>query len=127
MKVIKISEVAKVPKKGDPMFTGKVTMQPVIGDVTKGKKWVGTNIAITQVSFGRGVRNKFHIHSTEQILIVTRGKGIVTTAKEEKQVGPGDVIFIPAGEKHWHGAAPGALFSHLYVMPAESEIKQVEK
>jgi quercetin dioxygenase-like cupin family protein len=41
-------------------------------------------------------------------------------------VSPWDIIFIPAGEKHWHGAAEGAIFSHLYIMSPDSDIVQVE-
>ena len=57
---------------------------------------------------------------------MTEGKGIVATEKEEISVVPGDVIFIPPGEKHWHGAVKGATFSHLYVMSASSKTTQIE-
>ncbi len=96
-------------------------MQYIVG------KELSKSFNVTQVNFGRGVRNKFHTHSDEQILIVTKGKGIVATEKKEIAVGPGDVIFIPAGEKHWHGAAPGATFSHLYVWPPDTKTTQLEK
>ena len=119
MKVIKIAQVVKKPAV-NPLFTGPVTMQPIVGaELSK-------NFVITQVNFGRGVRNKFHSHTTEQILIVTEGKGIVATENEEITVGLGDVIFIPANEKHWHGAAEGATFSHLYVMSPVSKMTQLE-
>ena len=51
----------------------------------------------------------------EDLLVVTAGKGIVATESERRVVNPGDVIFIPAGEKHWHGAAEDSTFSHIYV------------
>jgi quercetin dioxygenase-like cupin family protein len=119
MKVIKIAQVAREPQV-NPLFTGPVTMQPIVGTE------LSRNFLIRQVNFGRGVRNKFHSHSIEQVLIVTEGKGIVATDKEEITVGPGDVIFIPAGEKHWHGAAKGATFSHVYVMSPDSKTTQLE-
>jgi quercetin dioxygenase-like cupin family protein len=50
----------------------------------------------------------------------------VATEKKEVTVGPGDVIFIPAGEKHWHGAAKGETFSHLYVMSPGTKTRQLE-
>jgi 4-carboxymuconolactone decarboxylase len=119
MKVIKVAQVAEEPQESS-LFTGPVTMQSVIGtDLSK-------RFLIKQVNFGRGVRNKFHTHNIEQVLIVTKGKGIVATEKKEIPVSPGDIIFIPAGEKHWHGAAKGATFSHLYVMSPDSDIIQVE-
>jgi quercetin dioxygenase-like cupin family protein len=95
-------------------------MQPIID------KQLSKNFLITQVNFELGIRNKFHKHDTEQILIVTEGKGIVATDKEEITVGPGDVIYIPAGEKHWHGAAKGSTFSHLYVMSPDTNTTQLE-
>jgi quercetin dioxygenase-like cupin family protein len=50
----------------------------------------------------------------------------VATDKEEIGVGPGDVIFIAAGEKHWHGAAEGVTFSHIYVMSPDQKTTQLE-
>jgi len=97
MKVVRIGKVKKEPHSGK-LFTGTVTMQPIIG------KELNDDLVITQVNFGPGVRNKFHSHSQEQILIVTKGKGIVATEKEQISVGPGAIIFVPPGEKHWHGA-----------------------
>jgi quercetin dioxygenase-like cupin family protein len=119
MKVVRIAQMAKEPQVS-PLFTGPVTMQSIVGtDLSK-------HFLIRQVNFGPGVRNKFHSHSIEQVLIVTEGKGIVATDKEEIAVGPGDVIFIAAGEKHWHGAAQGATFSHIYVMAPDQKTTQLE-
>jgi quercetin dioxygenase-like cupin family protein len=120
MKVIKTPQINKEPSKSQ-LFTGPVTMQPIIGiELSK-------NFSIRQVNFSPGVRNKFHSHSGEQILIVTEGKGIVATEKEEITVGPGDVIFFAPGEKHWHGAAKGSSFSHIYVQSPDSKMTQLEE
>jgi quercetin dioxygenase-like cupin family protein len=119
MKVIKVDQVTRESHPG-PLFTGPVTMQPIVG------KELSEKLLIMQVNFGLGVRNKFHSHTVEQVLIVTEGKGIVATEKEEISVVPGDVIFIPPGEKHWHGAAKGATFSHLYVMSPDARTTQLE-
>ena len=56
------------------------------------------------VSFDAGSRNKFHKHSGDQILIITEGTGKVATDNEVVTVNQGDVVLIPAGENHWHGA-----------------------
>ena len=119
MKVTKVAQVAREPQV-TPLFTGSVTMQSIVGAELSRK------FSISQVNFSSGVRNKFHSHTIEQILIVTEGKGIVATDNEEITVAPGDVIFIPAGEKHWHGAIEGATFSHLYVMSPDSKTAQLE-
>ena len=119
MKVIKITSVAKEPQT-NPIFTGPVTMQTLISTE------LSKNFSLRQVNFARGVRNKFHTHTTGQILIVTSGKGIVATDKEKIIVSPGDVIYIPAGEKHWHGAAKDSTFSHIYVTLPEMQTTQLE-
>lgn len=122
MKVINITQVEKEQVVGSlsSLFTKPVTMQSIIGPQ------MSKNFVITQVNFGRGIRNKFHTHDNEQILIVTEGKGIVATDEEEIVVGPGDVIYIPAGEKHWHGATKDTTFSHLYVWTPETKTTQLE-
>jgi len=74
---------------------------------------------VNVVNFGKGVRNKFHTHDFEQILVVTSGKGVIATEAEEKLVVVGDIVIIPAGEKHWHGATRDSEFSHLYVTQLE--------
>ena len=118
MKVIRIAEVQKEPF-GSPIFTSEdVTKQAILPD--------SQEYDINVVNFGRGVRLKFHAHDSEQILIVTAGKGMVATEREKKLVVPGDVIFIPAGEKHWHGAVEGSAFSHLYVWTPETKTTQLE-
>jgi quercetin dioxygenase-like cupin family protein len=79
------------------------------------------------VSFGKGVRNKFHAHESDQILIVTEGKGIVSTEGAQKEVTVGDVILFSAGEKHWHGACDESTFAHIAISRAESKTTQIEE
>jgi quercetin dioxygenase-like cupin family protein len=119
MKVIKLAQVAEEPWV-DKLFTGPVTLQGII------ENDLSENFLIRQVNFSKGVRNKFHSHSSEQILIVTEGEGIVATDKEEITVRPGDIIYIPAGEKHWHGATKESTFSHIYVMSPDLKIIPLE-
>jgi len=78
------------------------------------------------VNFGKAVRNKFHSHNYEQILIVTEGKGIIATEKEEKVIAAGDVVFIPANEVHWHGATAESTFSHIYINSRQTQLAQHE-
>lgn len=119
MRVVKIGEVKKEPFK-NPLFTGPdVTRQVLLPD----SKEFDVNV----VNFGKGVRNKFHAHDSEQILVVTSGKGMVATETEEKVIVAGDIVLIPAGEKHWHGAAKDSEFSHIYVTRSGSKLTQLEK
>lgn len=75
---------------------------------------------IANVTFEPGCRNNWHIHNAKsgggQILLVTGGKGWYQEWGEPaRQLNPGDVVVIPAGVKHWHGAAADSWFSHLAV------------
>ena len=120
MKVIKIREVPGEAA-GSGLFTGPVTRQAIITN-QQCKQFI-----INQVNFDKGVRNKFHIHTSDQVLIVTSGKGICATEQEKVTVFPGDVILFPAGEKHWHGATSDSAFSHIYVASPDSKTTQIEK
>lgn len=118
MKVIGMVEIPKEPIT-NPIFTGThVTTQVLSLD--------SQDFVVNIVNFGKGVRNKFHSHSTEQLLFVTSGKGIVATEKEERVVTQGDVIIFYAGEKHWHGATADSEFSHIYVTKVGSILTPLE-
>ena len=118
MKVVKMSEVPKVPH-ATPLFTGPdVTSQPLVPD--------SRDYRVNIVNFGKGVRNKFHAHDCDQVLIVTAGTGIVATEEEERIVTVGDVILFPVGEKHWHGATKDSEFSHIFVSRVGSKTTQLE-
>jgi 4-carboxymuconolactone decarboxylase len=119
MKVIKVAKINR-ELLVKPLFAGRVTQQTIIDET------LSNRFAIRQVNFDKGARNKFHSHSIEQILIVTEGEGIVATDKEEVMVVPGDIVCIPANEKHWHGATKDSTFSHLYVMVPEQKTTQLE-
>ena len=79
-----------------------------------------SQVGIFNVTFEPGCRNNWHIHHASegggQILICVAGRGYYQEwGKEAVEMKPGDVINIPAGVKHWHGAAPDAWFSHLAI------------
>ena len=82
-------------------------------------------VPIGNVTFEPGCRNNWHIHHAKsgggQILLCTAGRGYYQErGKEAQELHPGDVVVIPAGVKHWHGAAPDSWFSHLAVeVPGE--------
>jgi quercetin dioxygenase-like cupin family protein len=119
MFVVNHHHVEKVPLT-NPLFTGPdVAIQLLLS----GSKEFVVNI----VHFGKGVRNKFHSHSDEQILIVTSGKGIIATETDQKEILEGDVVLIPANEKHWHGSTKDSEFSHIYISKPDSELVQLEE
>jgi quercetin dioxygenase-like cupin family protein len=118
MKIVKMNEVPKEPYK-IPLFTGPdVTSQSLVSD--------SKDLRVNIVNFGKGVRNKFHMHDGDQVLIIIAGKGIVATEKEEKIVMVGEIVLSPAGEKHWHGATKDSEFSHIVVTRAGVKMTQLE-
>jgi quercetin dioxygenase-like cupin family protein len=78
-------------------------------------------------NFNNGARTKVHYHQGGQILVVTRGKGMLVIYKKaninknrvsirklsQTSLGPGDVAFIPKNTLHWHGALKGKDFAHI--------------
>jgi quercetin dioxygenase-like cupin family protein len=119
MKIIDVSQVEASDVSRDPLFLGgKVTTQSVLEEDHKGNK-----IQVMMVNFAPGARNKPHTHMTEQILIVTEGKGIVATKDKEHIVTPGMIVYISPGEEHWHGATKDSAFSHLSILGEPHKFK----
>ncbi len=85
-----------------------------------------TNFNFAIVAFDAGSRNQFHKHSGDQILIVTEGTGIVANDTESLTVTEGDVIVIPAGENHWHGAPDATSMAHITITVKGSQTEQTE-
>ena len=68
------------------------------------------------VTFEPGARMAWHTHPLGQTLIVTAGCGRVQRdGGPVEEIRPGDVVWFPPGEKHWHGAAPTTAMSHIAV------------
>ena len=100
------------------IFTGPgVTRQPL----APGSLDYNVNIIV----FEKGTRTKFHTHESEQVLIVTAGVGVVATETEEHRVSAGDVILVPAGETHRHGAGPDSDFAHISLTRTNTETRVV--
>ena len=81
------------------------------------------NPVVANVTFEPGCRNHWHIHhGGRQILLATGGRGYYQAWGEEpRELLPGDVVEIPVGVKHWHGAAPTEWFSHIAIeVPSEN-------
>ncbi len=68
------------------------------------------------VTFAPGARSAWHTHPLGQTLVVTAGVGRVQRWGEGvEEIRPGDVVWIPPGQKHWHGAAPTTSMTHIAV------------
>ncbi len=93
-------------------FVGKSYLKPL----TDPKE----TVFLANVTFEPGCRNNWHIHCAEQgggqILLCTGGRGwYQEQGKDARELFPGDTVTIPAGVKHWHGAAKDCWFSHVAV------------
>jgi quercetin dioxygenase-like cupin family protein len=89
-------------------FTGPVYAD-ALQDGTEGA-------AVTSVFFAPGGRTFWHSHEHGQVLHVLEGRGMVATEGDSpQQIGPGDVVWAPPGEVHWHGGGPESMLLHLAV------------
>jgi quercetin dioxygenase-like cupin family protein len=71
------------------------------------------------VTFEPGARTAWHTHPLGQALIVTAGCGRAQRwGGPVEEIRPGDVIWFPPGEKHWHGAAPTTAVTHIAIQEA---------
>jgi quercetin dioxygenase-like cupin family protein len=91
-------------------FTGTVRIDPLF-PVTPPARAAGNT-----VTFEPGARTAWHTHPLGQTLIVIAGCGRVQCWGEPiEEIRPGDVVWFPPGEKHWHGAAPTTAMTHIAI------------
>ncbi len=91
-------------------FTGTVRVDPLF-DAHDPARASGAS-----VTFEPGARMAWHNHPLGQTLIVTAGCGWMQRwGGPVEEIRPGDVVWIPAGEKHWHGAAPTTAMTHIAI------------
>jgi quercetin dioxygenase-like cupin family protein len=91
-------------------FTGTVRVDPLFNPPAPARA-LGAS-----VTFEPGARTAWHTHPLGQTLIVTAGAGRVCRwGGQIEEIRPGDVVWIPPGEKHWHGAAPTTAMTHIAI------------
>jgi quercetin dioxygenase-like cupin family protein len=109
---MEIKRVGSQPSTKGPSdwFTGTVRVDPLFSPSEPAR----TGGAL--VTFEPGARTAWHTHPLGQTLIVTAGCG---WAQHEggsvEEIRPGDVVWFPAGEKHWHGASATTAMSHIAI------------
>lgn len=106
------------PRRADrPIFTGDVHSHTYVDET------LGDHLRLTLVKFSAGGRTKWHRHAFEQGLMIVEGHGIVATEEQEYEVGPGDIVIVPAGEKHWHGGTETTAMAHISITtPGETTV-----
>jgi quercetin dioxygenase-like cupin family protein len=120
MKIVNLKSIEENDATGPLFVGGKVYTQSLLQEAFGADK-----IQIVNVKFAPGARNKFHTHTTEQILFVIEGEGIVATRDDEHIVTPGTIIFFAPSEEHWHGATEYSSFTHLSILNPQQEMKIV--
>ncbi len=91
-------------------FTGTVRVDPMF------KAPDPARVVGASVTFEPGARTAWHTHPLGQTLIVTAGRGWVQSeGGPVEEIRPGDVIWFPSGEKHWHGATPTTAMTHIAI------------
>jgi quercetin dioxygenase-like cupin family protein len=94
----------------DEYFTGTVRIDPLF-QAPDPARVVGAS-----VTFAPGARTAWHTHPLGQTLVVTAGCGLAQRwAGPIEEIRPGDVIWFPPGEKHWHGATATTAMTHIAI------------
>ena len=91
-------------------FTGTVRVDPLASAPSPAR------VSAASVTFEPGARTAWHSHPLGQTLIVTAGVGLVQRdGGPVEEIRPGDVVWFPPGEKHWHGASPTTAMTHIAI------------
>ena len=100
--------------KGPPdWFTGSVRIRPLFEALEPAR------VRGASVTFEPGARTAWHTHPLGQTLIVTAGIGWAQREGGEiEEIRAGDVVWFAPGEKHWHGATPTTVMTHIAIQEA---------
>jgi quercetin dioxygenase-like cupin family protein len=112
---MEIIRVGSTPSSKGPLeyFTGTVRVDRLFQPHAPARTSAG------HVTFEPGSRSAWHTHPLGQTLIITSGCGWVQREGAPiEEVRPGDVIWFPPGEKHWHGASPTTAMTHIAIQEA---------
>ncbi|HJU33718.1 MAG TPA: cupin domain-containing protein [Nitrososphaera sp.] len=91
-------------------FTGTVRIDPLFQAPAPAR------VQSVSVTFEPGARTAWHKHPLGQTLLVTSGCGWVQhDGAPIEEVRPGDLVWFPPGEKHWHGATPTTAMTHIAI------------
>ena len=118
MRILPKQQSVKGP---EDMFTGDVWLDLVV----KGDE--PSRVRVSTVRFAPGARTAWHTHALGQTLYVTEGLGLVQSRGGEViELRPGDVVWTPPNEWHWHGAAPGHFMTHVAIWEGFGQGEETE-
>ena len=111
MQLVRVDAERARPTDTPQNFSGRVRMQRITQTAEAG------GLDVVAVFFDAGARTRPHIHATDQVLQVVLGEGVVATENERRLIRTGDVVVIPAGQWHWHGATATSTMCHISARP----------
>lgn len=114
MKVVRIPNVPYVSR-SEGTLGGALNIKTLVDEQLGARDF---KVAIA--TFPKGIRSNVHVHEFDQVHLVLSGRGIIADEEKEVLFTEGMLAFIPAGERHWHGATEDSEFSHLSIMGAKS-------
>ena len=109
---MEIKRIGSQPSRSGPAeyFTGNVRIDPLFQAPDPARAAAGS------VTFEPGARTAWHTHPLGQTLIITSGCGWVQREGGQiEEIRPGDIVWFPPGEKHWHGATPTIGMTHTAI------------
>jgi quercetin dioxygenase-like cupin family protein len=110
MEIKRVGSQASIPGPTE-WFTGVVRIDPLFLSANAPSRVTGAS-----VTFEPGARTAWHSHPLGQTLIVTSGCGLVQREGDPvAEIRPGDVVWFPPNEKHWHGASPTTSMTHIAI------------
>jgi quercetin dioxygenase-like cupin family protein len=109
---VKIQRSGSLPSRPGPedYFTGQVRIDAPFAGTEPARVGGAT------VTFEPGARTAWHTHPLGQTLIVTQGRGWIQVWGDPiQEMNQGDIVWIPEGVKHWHGATPETAMTHIAI------------
>jgi quercetin dioxygenase-like cupin family protein len=113
-------EQARAKPDSSAYFDGKVRTNMLVGAEQS------TQLELLAVYFSAGARTKPHTHEKDQVLHFTEGQGIVATETEKRICSTGDIVTVPGGVWHWHGATRDQAACHISIRQPGSTNWEVE-
>ena len=108
MKIVRGNAPNQPSAQRSSTFTGEVWLDPILPATD--------DTRIATVFFGSGDSTFWHSHERGQILQITAGNGLVCTYGERpRTLRAGDIVWVPPGERHWHGATPDSFMTHTAI------------
>ena len=100
----------------DDWFTGVVMLDPIMEAPPPAR------VQAVRVTFEPGARTAWHRHPFGQTLLIVAGVALIgRTDGGVARAAPGSTVWFDAGERHWHGAAPDCLMSHIAIQEADTD------